>query len=86
MTIFTWINTGPGPVSTADLSLVLQDVSRGTEWCETLEMRVPYGRSLGRGSSYTSWFEIPTRGAHLRPGWDWQLELRAQALGSLAAK
>ena len=73
---FTWLNTGEVAYPVVDVRLTLRDAETETEWSDTLEMRLPYKHELTPDSSYTSWFETPTHGVHLREGWTWRLEVR----------
>lgn len=73
---FTWVNTTGRAYPVVDLRLTLRDPETGTEWSESLEMRLPYRLELTPDSSYTSWFETPTHGVHLKPAWSWEFFVR----------
>ncbi len=73
---FTWLNTSTKSYPEVDARLTLTDPATGTEWSETLAMRLPYKYHLTPGSSYTSWFETPIHGLYLHKGWQWRLEVR----------
>ena len=73
---FTWVNTSGEAFSVVDMRLTQRDTGADLEWSQTLEMRLPFKYSLGPDSTYTSWFEVPTHGVHLREGWDWELHVR----------
>lgn len=76
---FTWLNTGEVAYPVVDVRLTLRDAATETEWSDQVEMRLPYKHQLTPDSSYTSWFETPTHGLHLREGWTWRLEVRPHA-------
>lgn len=74
---FTWVNTARRRVDTARVTLTLVDPETETAWSEVLDLKLPYGLGLNPNSSYTTWFEMPTRGLHLRGGWEWELSVEA---------
>jgi len=75
---FTWVNTTTTTFPLVQARLTLFDPATETEWSQTLDMRLPYRLSMGPDSSYTSWFEMPTRGVHLHEGWEWEIDLRLE--------
>lgn len=73
--LFTWVNTTPIRTNGAAVHVRLLDPTGQV----VKQQRVPLRSLLGAGfltdSSYTSFVDLPTEGVHLKPGWDWRIEL-----------
>ena len=78
---FTYVNSSDVTLESARVSLILRDPESGMEWTEVAELSIPYKFALTPNSSYTTSFEMPTRGLHRRPGWEWEIEVEASPAG-----
>ena len=78
---FTYVNTTGRRVKTARVTLTMRDPVTETEWTQEMDLTLPYKFTFTRGSSYSTWFEIPTYGAHRHPGWEWSLAVEALSQG-----
>jgi hypothetical protein len=74
---YTFVNSTNHPIREALLTLVVRDPATGAEEGEEMRLKFPYALTLTPDSTYTTWFEVPTKGLHLRPGWEWEVELEA---------
>ena len=74
---YTYVNTTGRSVKTARVTLTMRDPETETEWSQEMDLTLPYKFRFTRDSSYSTWFEIPTHGAHTHPGWEWSLAVEA---------
>ena len=74
---YTYVNTTGRPVKTARVTLTFRDPETETEWSQEMDLSLPYRFKFTRDSSYSTWFEIPTNGAHTHEGWEWSLSVEA---------
>lgn len=74
---YTFVNSTNQPIREALLTLVVRDPETGAEEGEEMRLKFPYALALTPDSTYTTWFEVPTKGLHLRPDWEWAVELEA---------
>ena len=44
---------------------------------QELDLSLPLKLAMIQNSSYTNWFDLETKGLHLREGWDWRLFVSA---------
>lgn len=80
---FTYVNSTDRDVHTARVKLTLRDPHTRTQWYETVDLVPPYSFSLTPGSTYSSWFAMPTMGVHRSPSWSWDIELDTLGAGEL---
>ena len=74
---YTFLNTTEHTFEAANVTLTLYHAESGAEWSEVQRLTIPYKYAFTPNSSYTTSLEIPTRGIHRRPGWQWELGLEA---------
>lgn len=74
---FTYVNTTGHAIDEARLTLTMRDPETDLEWSEEMSLRLPLALHFTSDSSYTTRFEIPTRGIHLHPHWEWKIRARA---------
>jgi len=72
---FSYVNTTGAPLDSASVTLTLYDRETGTEWSETMDLKLSFGLSFGVDSSYTDSFRTPVRGIYRRRDWDWSLDV-----------
>jgi len=75
--LFTWVNSTGGTTNGARVRIFLRDPRSGVEREQRVELRSLLGVGFHPDSTYTSFVDLPTDGVHLRPGWDWGIELEA---------
>jgi hypothetical protein len=74
---FTYVNTTDRPVRAARVRLTLRDPESKAEWYESLDLIPPFTFELSPGSTYSSWFAMPTQGVHRHASWSWDIGLDA---------
>jgi len=74
---YTYVNTTGRPVKTARVTLTFLEPETETEWSQEMDLTLPYRFKFTRDSSYSTWFEIPTNGAHTHEGWEWSLSVES---------
>ena len=74
---FTFLNATGITLNQTTVTLTLIDRVNELEWSEIMDVSLPYNLKLGHNSSYSSFFEMPLEGLHLRGDWDWRIELES---------
>ena len=72
------MNTTDASIDSVRITLTLRDPDGGADRVQRMELKLPFKFRFSPDSSYSTHFEIPTEGIHLRPGWSWQI--RAEAI------
>jgi hypothetical protein len=79
--LYTYVNTTGRPIDGVRIVFELVDPESGQVRAEETLLRFPPLIPFLPDSSFTTAVNIPTRGLHLRPGWEWRIRPQVRIRG-----
>ena len=72
--LYTYVNTTGHPIRGVRIVIELVDPETHAVMAQDAQLTFPPMYPFAPESSYTTTANVPTRGVHLRPGWEWRIQ------------